>query len=522
MQLEDKFVQRIESDYQTVFAGWQECQSTQTQSIAAYFGDTNSNDLIYELADTSGAVALQEYADFCTESYFPITGEWIGIKGNIKDAESVKEANRLRELLNEEFINCKLYENLNSLIREGAAYKNAILNIDQGNGLSFDIVTREDVIVSKEKGDGNKRCYYKKYYTVAELIEQFQGDEVEELASALRDDRNVEAHMLSRTETVIVGVIPASEFFGTDVIAEQFKYVKLHFLVTGAGFKFLEHRTEGVTGFYTFPLINYRFNATKSLAELALPHAVNINRYEMQKSERIDNENRPTLVLDSETVMSNQYQTGPDGLIAVKSNNVMPQLLSVTGNSSLNRDDVQDGRMQIDRIFKLDQIRRTKNTSLSNYQLAGEIVAAMKSIATGTMDITSVGGDVLKRACHILERESDNMELKKLLGKYKNNLKSVGIQVAIDRHNKVNKLGRFIQTFAPYAQISPSARDIISGDNAGFLLAESMGLPEILASADEINTKRAAAADALERQQTQDAMKTEADVASKMPQEEQQ
>ena len=89
----------------------------------------------------------------------------------------------------------------------------------------------------------------------------------------------------------------------------------------------------------------------------------------------------------------------------------------------------------------------------------------------------------------------------------------MGLQNRTKKLQKIAKLGRYAQTIVPYAQLKPTTRQIISGDSVALTLAESMNLPEVLASNEEVNRERQQTAAAQQQNQQNTQAETDAKLA---------
>ena len=169
-------IDRIISDYKAVWGNHLENKCGKEETIAAYFGDSDEDSVLYTLADNSGEIALSEYTNFVSNSYFPIVGSWIAFEANISRPDEVAETKELRHLFNDTLINSRFYQTVTRMIREASAYKNATVDISDINGLNFDLVTGKDIAISPERGDSLKRAYAHTTFTVQELIDGFDGE----------------------------------------------------------------------------------------------------------------------------------------------------------------------------------------------------------------------------------------------------------------------------------------------------------------------------------------------------------
>ena len=509
-------VDRIAEDYKIVSGEWKKKSCSNKDTVAAYFGDYDSSDVFYEIADTHGEIALDEYTDFVSSIYFPENGSWLGIMTDVSDKNNIEEANELRRLFNEELINHRFYSHMSDMVRNGAMYRNSVLNITNIGELNLNIVDGNNISLSPEKGEGRKRVYIEDHLTIAELIEDFSGEVIDRYRSDYLGDGSpdqMKQAELMTYKTVITGVIPTeSVIFGTGK-HDKYKYIKIYLVLDNGEYFQITNEKEGTKGFYSFPLLNYSHRGRRSLAEKALTYALNANRYEMQRSERGEIENYPTMVLDKQTLMENQYSLGARGIVGIGKGETPPSILQTTGQSSITRDDIQDAHAQIDRVFKADLIRRTQITSVSNFQGAELMLAAIKATAFSCYDLINVSNDAIRRIADILIDTSKNKRFRELLRKYRDQIFSVGIQNRIEKLEKVAKIGRFMQSFAPYAQAKPSSTQILSGDGAGISLAAAMDLPDVLASQDEINAERQKAAEQQRQNQLQQQQESAAKVA---------
>ena len=285
-------------------------------------------------------------------------------------------------------------------------------------------------------------------------------------------------------------------------------------LLDGGDYHFITNKEEGVTGFHSFPLLNYYYQSKRSLAEIALPYVMNANRYEMQKSERAELENSPPIVMDKRTLSANQFSLGVRGIIGTQADEVQPSILQTTGSSSITRDDIQDAHAAIDRIFKTDIVRRTQITAINNFEQAEYMMKAIEATALACHDIINVANDAMKRICDILSKTHEDKDKKRLIRKYKNSAYSVGLQNSLERCKRILGTGRFLQSAVPLIQARPSAAQMLSADRGLLSLAADMGVTHLIASEEEVNAERQAAAQQAQAQQAQSQQEADAKTMS--------
>ena len=357
-------LQRIAEHYRRTRSQQRYQRTTEEGAIRNYFGDVSTGYLDYTVADNSGEIAAQEYIEFVSQLYFSPSGSWLGILGDATDQEQVASTNRLRTLLNDELINSRFYPTMTRLIREGVLYKNAIMDVSEAaGGLNLEVITGDNTYISMDKGDANKCAFTTTHKTKLELIQEFQGEEIDRLKEMYMGDDKDENYSieLMTYRTIVTAIIPRSEYFGTENMDKKFKYVKLYFIDNDGVFEHIKPNDEEQMGYFGFPFINYSCGDSKSMAEVALPFVIETNRMKMQKIERIRYENRPVVVLDKETLLEGAADLSPGGTVGVTRQQASPQTLSLQGPSSLTNQDIADNRAMIDRIFKIPYIRQVQN-----------------------------------------------------------------------------------------------------------------------------------------------------------------
>ena len=502
--MKPEFIERIIEDFKLVQTNWMGKQTRESDTIAAYFGDSDNIDMYYSIADTYAEVALDEYTDFVTNVFFPLDGSWIGVEVDDPKKEDIENAKRFRSIINKELTDRRFYTYINDMIRKGACYRTSLLEIDDINGLNFNIIENDDIYVSFEKGEGGKRAYARSPKTILEIIEGFDGDIIKELQEEYMSEGEVKQDQLMAYRDIIVCVIPESKFFGTEGKMGNYKYRLVYLLEVDGAFYEVENKKQKGKGWYTFPFLNYSYRGRRSLAEKALPYALNANRYEMQRSERGELENRPPMAVDKRTLMENQFDFGAGGLTGISRDEVVPSTLQVQGQTSIVRDDIQDAHRVIDRVFKVPLIQRTELTAVSNFEASEIMLKAIESTALNCYDIINVANDALKRSCDIIIKYAGNEVDKDLLKSFKEKMVAVGLLTKLEKLKAVKGFGRFMQTAAPYIQAKPSSAQIISGDGTLINLAYAMDLPQVLATEEQVNKEREEAA---QRQQQEMGMK---------------
>ena len=490
-------IENIYQDYLSVVSSNITDSGLNDNAIYTYYGLEEDQDDYISLADNTAATALNEYSRYISALYFPIDGSWITFKGN-PSKTSIEEIGKLREFINTELVNRRFYHHVFEVIKTSTALGKALLNIDNSNGLNFDNIYNSDIVISKERGDSQKRAYGKTTKTVLELITGYEGDIINELMSQYVENGELKMDMAAvMIKEVIVAILPISKELGIECKDKRAAYKKVLFLHDNNEFRLLtpkEGNKEEV--FYSFPLLNYSYNGKKTLAELALPYAVNINRLKMQLSERVQRENHPTIILDKKTLQSNAANFGIGGMIATSTNEVQPKAITLTGSSSVNREHIVDEKNNILETFMIHSIRQVKQLAVTNAQAAEMILAVMKEVNGGCGDLVPFANDLLNRICSILETTTKNREIKKLLKKYKKEAYGYGMQATMEKLKKQAKFGRFLQAASGYIQVDPEARDVISGDKALLNLARAMDFAEVLVDSEGIAEKRRAKAEA--------------------------
>ena len=331
--------------------------------------------------------------------------------------------------------------------------------------------------------------------TLEEILTNYEGVEVEEI-DALTPEK------LQDSYQVLTAIVPTiSSFF--EKVDSRFTHKKVHILKDYQQ-EFTLIKKVGVpeANYKSFPLMAY--NPGISLARLALASAVKANIYESQIGEAGELHNKPPIGVDERIIKNGRFDAGPSGIIPVPRGAQMPQAIQTLGNMNITYEDVRRHEAKIDRVFSIELINRMKVTNVSQYEAAGNALAAIKAIVPAATDLVSGAVHVLLKRVHMLLR-SKNKEYRVLDNELKGSLITEGLTVQVNKLKRAHNLGRIAQGIAPFLQAFPEEKITVNGKKAIAGLISAWDEEGILSTEKEIQVQQEQNQKAQEAKQGQEA-----------------
>ena len=171
---------------------------------------------------------------------------------------------------------------------------------------------------------------------------------------------------------------------------------------------------------------------------------------------------------------------------------------------NITYEDVRRHEAKIDRIFSIELINRMKVTNVSQYEAAGNALAAITAIVPAATDLVTGAVHILLKRVHMLLR-SKNKAYKALDNELKGNLITEGLTVRMNKLKQAHNLGRVAQGIAPFLQAFPEDKMTISGKRALAQLVSSWDQESVLSTEQEIKVQQEKNEQAQQAKQGQEA-----------------
>lgn len=450
--------------------------------IETYFDSTDS---YAPLSNDHGQVACSEYIEFVSSTVFCPDGSWMGYQKDKASAQDLIDIKKLLMIANNHIRSSNFYTEITKLVKHGVFYNKGLIDTSWQNGLTFKSIKGNEIVCSKHTEPGCMRAYATKWLSKEEVILGFQSPYLDSTYSV----EKMKANQLAERVQVVIGIVPANEIFFNKP-NKRYSHKKVYILLDGAEqVEIMRDEPKENYLFKSFPVMSYSPHLSKPLAYSALASAVKLDMYEDLITRQARKILNPTTGMPESIIRNGSYDMDEGGIIPILQPHNLPVPIESKQQINVSFEDIRRLEAKIDRIFKIPLIERVGLTNLSQFEAAGNILAAFKAISPSAADlITRVPSVLLKRVDTLLSKH--DREYRYLSKKLKGSLDMGGLQLNIKKMEKAVALGRIAQGLAPYLQAYPESKVVINGDHAVSGLVDSWNQQDILSTEEEVRTER--------------------------------
>ena len=464
---------------------------------------------VYPNISSAGTRALDKLTKYIMSTFLPSTGEWVDAEYDVED--DAVAVQKMRNLFAKRIAESNFYDEATKTLRRGIVFKRSFLDSPFSDSISFHSVESDNIYLSKDMVLANRRVYAEEILSGEDIRSSFKN-----LPEHFdRPDNNETDYVGNSIFTVISGIIPVSDRFFIDPIKEEgYTYKKVFFTVGGAtGDFFLEPMDDSELYLRSIPIVSFDAGGGESLAMMALPHCVKLERYDLQMDEYGDLVTRPPMHVDNATLMRGTFNFKSRGLVATSGNEAVPSPIPTAGNLPFGLEEMREEKQDIREIFSLDLIAQANINSLSQYEVAANNLAVVNVIAPLITDFLERSLNYIVQRVHRLLVDND-AEYRKLASQVSGKIVIYGADRIKNRLQKRVDMGQFVQTIAPMAQIDPSSLHTINGDKFNRKAAHCFNMGDILNTPKETADIRKELAKQQIQQQQLEQDKLEAETAN--------
>lgn len=459
-------------DYSKVLSSSDNIVEHYSNDIKAYFGGMTER---VPLSNNHGHVACSEYVEFVSSMIFCPDGSWLGYETPSEDNDAAKKKQEMLQKVVTALSHSNFYSQMTKLITSGVLRNKGLIDIQWDKGLQFNSLEGEDIICSTHSEPSCQRAYAGVWMTKEEVVLSFDYDEYD----------IKKADQMNEMVKVITCIIPTSKMFFTKE-NRTYSHKKVYLLQDGG--KLVELKKPGKKKdflFKTFPIMSYSPHMEQPLAYLALVSAVKLEMYEDLMGEQARKTLNPPMYVPQEILTNGPFDLGEKGIVpAPTGTGIIPTPIETKLQMQLTMQDIQRHEAKIDRVFKIPLIERLKVTNVTQFEYAGNLLAAFKAISPAAADLLIRIPSILLSRVHSLLKQHDK-EYGILAGEIGGELDMGGLSMNLKKLETATSLGRIAQGIAPYLQAYPEDKGSISGGRAIQSFVEAWGQSHILSSEEE-------------------------------------
>ena len=500
-------VQKVLDDYRAVEKDNQIYTVGAQRSEIKKFFDSTYDPSDSPLANPVGRYSLTKLADFMCSTLFPLDGSWIQYKPSEKyNAQQETMAIAAREKLNESLLKTNFYLEINKSVRNALLFNRAKIETTYTNGLSFRCVDDENLLVSENIDENNKRAYSEIEYTLLDLINTFD-DVPDHLHDRLRKAGETTARI-----TVLNCLLPSNgNYFD---VPSKYKYTNVYILKEEQ--VEIKKKEEGIKGSNTFPIMIYRTRSHSSLAQEAMPLAVIIEHYEQLHLQQAELSMNSPIAIDADTIRTNNFNLRAGGIVPIANHLTRePSPIRVTQDYKPNDAIIQKKQLELQQLFMIDMIQQSQVTNVQSFEYHQNMVKLLQAIQPLVLDLTTRATHSLLNRVHSLLKDND-AEYGAITREFDGYLYASGIGLQMAKSQKMANMARFAQTATPFIQAKPAAAQKLNEDITMSCIAIAAGVPEILRPQEEVDKERQAQAEQAQAQQQAEVQNQQAGAANQM------